>query len=71
MSNARTISNARLFLRQGQGVAYARILSGSIRAALSARSDREFRKAIADDKAEAFFVDLNTRLPRAKEPTHD
>jgi len=71
MSNARTISNARLFLRQGSGVAYARVISGAIRAAMSDRSIREFRKAIADDKAEAFFVDLNTRAPRAKEPTND
>jgi hypothetical protein len=67
MTNQTTIEMARTFLAKGQGPAYARIISSAIRAAMSDRSAKQFRAAIAEDKAEHLFTGLNTRLPRAKE----
>lgn len=67
MNNARTIELARQHLRNGATGAYARIMSSAIRASLSARSSNAFRGAIAEDRAEGFFVGLDTACPVAVE----
>jgi hypothetical protein len=61
----RTIEIARGYLGAGNGGAYARLLSGAIRAAMDDRVDHAIRAAIAEDKAEALFVDLDTSCPLA------
>lgn len=60
MTVAKTIAYAR---QQGLTRGYANILSGAIRAALSARSAKAFRTAIAEDRAEHLFKGLDTSCP--------
>lgn len=65
MTNAKTIEMARKMLSAGNGGAYARLLSGAIRSAMSDRSAAAFRKAISEDRAEALFVGLSGSAPTA------
>jgi hypothetical protein len=62
MTIAKTIAFARKF---GVNAAYARVMSGAIRAAMSARAASQLRAAIVEDKAEHLFRDLNTSCPTA------
>lgn len=62
MTIARTIQTAR---QHGIGGAYARVMSGAIRAASSDRAANAFRKAISEDKAEHLFLNLSTNCPVA------
>jgi hypothetical protein len=66
MTITKTIEMARTMLKVGNGSAYARVLSGCIRAAgPHGIANTKYRAAIAEDKAEALFVDLDTRCPLA------
>ena len=65
MTVAKTIEMARKMLNAGNGSAYARLMSGEIRSAMSARYSNAIRKAIAEDGAERFFVKLETNCPLA------
>ncbi len=65
MTNAKTIEMARKMLNAGNGPAYARVMSGAIRSAMSERSASAFRKAISEDKAESLFIDLAGSAPIA------
>jgi hypothetical protein len=62
MTIQRTIDLAR---QHGVGGAYARVLSGAIRAAASAKAANAYRQAIRDDKAEHLFRGLETSCPTA------
>lgn len=66
MTITKQIESARRYLRDGNGGAYARSMSGAIRAAASDRAANAFRKAIAEDGAEGFFDRLNTVCPIAR-----
>lgn len=66
MSIARTINTARAHLVAGNSGAYARVMSGAIRAAMSERAANAFRGAIAEDGAQAAFLNLSTSCPTAK-----
>lgn len=63
MTIQRTIEIAR---QHGLTVAYARVMSGAIRAATSARAAKAYRQAITDDKAAHLFCNLGTQCPVAK-----
>lgn len=65
MTITKQIEFARKLLKSGNGKAYAQAMSGSIRAAMSDRASKAFRKAIAEDQAERFFVNLDTDCPVA------
>lgn len=65
MTNTKTIEMARKMLKAGNGSAYARLMSGAIRSAVSDRSASGFRKAIVEDGAERFFARLDTNCPLA------
>ncbi|MCW2283666.1 hypothetical protein M2323_001438 [Rhodoblastus acidophilus] len=67
MSIARHIELARQHLRAGNPGAYARSMSGGIRSALSTRAANRYRRAIAEDKAESFFRNLDSSCPTALE----
>jgi hypothetical protein len=62
---AKTIEMAREMLNAGNGEAYARVMSGAIRSAMSDRAANSFRKAIVEDGAEHFFSRLETACPIA------
>ncbi len=62
MTIAKTIEMAR---KHGMTSAYARVLSGAIRAANSPRTTKALRAAIAEDKAAHLFVGLDTNCPTA------
>lgn len=62
MTIQRTIQIAR---QHGLNGAYARIMSGAIRSAMSDRTAKAFRAAITEDKAEHLFRDLNASCPTA------
>ncbi len=64
MTNAETIAFARQMLPSNP-TGYARVLSGAIRAASSARTAKTLRAAITEDKAEHHFVRLDTVCPLA------
>lgn len=66
MTIDKTIQMARTMLKAGNGAAYARVLSGGIRAAgPHGIANTKYRAAIAEDGAEQFFVNLETRCPLA------
>lgn len=65
MTIAKQIECARNFLKDGQTLVYAQMMSGSIRAAATNRGAAIVRKAIRDDAAERFFVRLDTSCPLA------
>lgn len=65
MTITKQIEMARKMLNAGNGGAYARLMSGSIRAAMSDRADKAFRAAIVEDGAERFFSKLDTNCPTA------
>lgn len=65
MTITKTIEMARKMLNAGNGSAYARVMSGAIRSAMSDRAANSFRKAIVEDGAERFFRDLETTCPLA------
>ncbi|MGJ7039177.1 hypothetical protein J2Y63_002432 [Shinella sp. BE166] len=65
MTNAKTIEMARKMLSAGNGAAYARLISGAIRSAMSDRAANAFRKAVSEDGAERFFDKLDTSCPTA------
>jgi hypothetical protein len=65
MTVAKTIEMARKMLNAGNGKAYAGVMSGAIRSAMSDRAADSFRKAIAEDRAERFFIKLDTNCPLA------
>ncbi|MCW2317613.1 hypothetical protein M2322_003177 [Rhodoblastus acidophilus] len=67
MTIARHIELSRQHLRGGNPGAYARGMSGLIRAALSARAANAYRKAIAEDRTEHLFSGLDTACPTALE----
>jgi hypothetical protein len=60
--------NQTIQIARGHGIsgAYARVMSGAIRAAASDRAVRAFRAAIADDMAAHLFDGLDTSCPTAK-----
>lgn len=62
----RTIASARRYLANGNGGAYARLLSGAIRAADRPSTAYVIRAAIREDKAEGLFLRLDTTTPIAK-----
>lgn len=65
MKPAATISHARHHLPKNP-TAYARVMSGAIRSAMSARTAAQFRAAIAEDNAAAHFDRLDTSCPVAR-----
>jgi hypothetical protein len=66
MTITKTIEMARKMLNGGNGAAYARVMSGCIRAAGPVgTANTKYRAAIAEDKAEGFFINLDTRCPLA------
>lgn len=65
MTAAAKIENARRFLRDGNTGAYARLMSGYIRACNSAKVEAALRAAIKQDIAEAHFRNLNSAAPVA------
>ena len=65
MTITKQIEMARKMLNAGNGGAYARLMSGSIRAAMSDRAAKAFRAAIVEDGAERFFSKLDTNCPVA------
>ncbi|MCR4524640.1 hypothetical protein [Bosea sp. 47.2.35] len=71
MTNARTIELARQHLRNGAYGAYARILSGAIRASLSSRTTNAIRAAIAEDEMERLFLNYASGCPSADEQACD
>ena len=68
MTIDKTIQMARMFLKGGNGGAYARLLSGCIRASVpNGIADKKYRTAIIEDGAERFFIRLETACPVAAE----
>lgn len=66
MTISKTIEMARMMLKGGNGSAYARMMSGCIRAAgPNGIANTKYRAAIAEDGTEALFVNLNTNCPLA------
>jgi hypothetical protein len=66
MTISKQIANCRAYLPSNPG-AYARGMSAAIRAAMSDRAASALRKAIAEDKAERLFRNINTSCPLAVE----
>ena len=65
MSIADRIASARRFLAAGNPAAYARVMSGHIRAAASDRARAALLRAIAEDDAAGHFRGLGTPSPTA------
>ncbi len=62
----RIIASSRSYLSAGNVGAYARLMSSAIRSALSDKSAKAIRAAIAEDKQEAAFKNLSTDCPTAQ-----
>ena len=66
MTIAKQIELARSYLKTNPG-AYARLISGSIRSAMSDRAVRAFRDAVMVDGTEQLFNNFRSATPTAKE----
>lgn len=66
MTTEKTVSMARALLEAGNASAYARMMSGAIRAASGKRA-AVYRAAIIEDDAARFFLHLSTNCPLAKD----